>query len=54
MTTTRELNYPCGTTIPAGSVVELVETFRVNRGRALRLRICWRGVHWQCEGEDVE
>lgn len=52
--TTRDLQYACGTTIPAGSLVEVVETFNVNRGRETRLRIRWGGWLWQCEAEDIK
>lgn len=54
MRTTRDLSYVCGTTIPAGAPVDLVEEFRVNRERESRLRIRWGGRLWQCLLGDVE
>lgn len=51
--TERDLQMVCGTVIPAGSLVEVVETFEVNRERHTRMRIRWGGRLWQCESCDL-
>lgn len=49
-----DLMYPCGTVIPQGEPVEIVECFAVNRERKSMLRIRWNGRLWPCNLGDVK